>query len=91
MLSFPNSSRTIILVGTYGTPERTRSREKDVREWFTAARAVVSGAHDVFPKARKDVLQVCRLELIIAPQGAGRDGDGHAVRGEVRDEPRDAW
>ena len=91
MLSLPNSGRSIILIRTYGTSERTRSGKEDVREWFTAAGAVVSGAYDVFPKARKDVLQVCRLELIIAPQGAGRDGDGHAVRGKVRDEPRDAW
>ena len=91
MPSLSNCIRSIILVRAYGTPERTRSGKEDVREWLTAAGAVVSGAHDVFPEARKDVLQVCRLELIIAPQGAGRDGDGHAVRGEVRDEPRDAW
>ena len=44
----------------------------------------------MFLKARKDVLQVCRLELVIAPHGAGRDGNGHVVCGEVRDEPRDA-
>jgi len=38
----------------------------------------------------KDVLQVRRLALKVAPHGAGRDGDGDAVRGEVRDEARDA-
>lgn len=49
----------------------------------------------MFPKARKDVVQarvqVRRLAPVIAPQGAGRDDNGHVVRGEVRDEPRGAW
>ena len=31
-----------------------------------------------------------RLALKVAPHGAGRDGDGDAVRGEVSDELRDA-
>jgi hypothetical protein len=77
-------------LGPTATPQRARSRQEDVREWLTAARAVVTAAHDVFPEARKDVLQVRRLALVVAPHGAGRDGDGHAVRGEVRDEPLDA-
>jgi hypothetical protein len=71
---------------------RTRDqpyREEDIREWLTAARAVVA-AHDVFPEVHKDVLQVRRLAFIISSHGASRDGDGHAVRGEMRDESRDA-
>ena len=90
MLSLPGPSRSIILVGTYGTPEHMRSGKENVRDWSTATRAVVTGAHDVFSETRKDVSQVRRLPLIIA-QGAGRDDNGHVVRGVVRDEPRGAW
>jgi len=51
---------------------------------------VVVSAHDVLTEARKDVLQVRRLALVVAPCGAGRDGYGDGVVREVRDEARDA-
>ena len=46
-------------------------------------------AHDVLAEARKDVLQVRRLALVVAPRGAGRDGYGDGVVREVRDEAGD--
>lgn len=38
----------------------------------------------------KHVLQMRRLELKIAPLGAAANGEGYAVRGEVRHEPLNA-
>jgi hypothetical protein len=37
------------------------------------------------------VLQVCRLERVVAPSAARGDGDGDGVSREVCDETRDAW
>jgi hypothetical protein len=51
---------------------------------------VIVPAHDVLAEARKDVLQVRRLALVVAPRGAGRDGYGDGVVREVRDEAGDA-
>jgi hypothetical protein len=74
-----------------GPSERTRSSQEHVRERLAAAHARIIPAHDVLAaKVRKHVLQVPRLERKAAPRGAGGDGDGDAVRGEVRDEPRGA-
>jgi len=89
-LSLPDPSVAIVLIRANRAPQRTRSREEYIRERLPAACAVVAAADDMLPKARKDVLQMRRLALVIAPYRAGGDGDGHAVRGEVLNEPRDA-
>ena len=78
-----------MLVRADRAPQCARSCEEYVRERLSAARAVVA-THDVPPEARKDVLQVRRLAFVVAPHRPGRNGDGHAVRGEVRDEALDA-
>jgi hypothetical protein len=44
----------------------------------------------VITKMLKHMLQMRRLAFKVAARGAGRDGEGHAVRCEVRDEPRGA-
>ena len=74
-----------------GPSERARSSKEHVRERLAAAHAGIVPAHDVLAaKVRKRVLEVPCLERKAAPRGAGGDGDGDAVRGEVRDEPRGA-
>ena len=84
-LSLPYHSLTIILIRANRTPQRARSRKEHIRERLSASCAVVAAAHDVLPKAPKDVLQMRRLALVITPHGASGDGNGHAMRGEVRD------
>jgi hypothetical protein len=74
-------------------PELASSSKEHIRERLPASgpdHIVVIPAHDVLTKSLKDVLQVLRLALVVAPRGAARDGDGDGVVREVRDEARDA-
>ena len=91
-LRLPNTHLPALLTcGAHSSSERARSGEEHVRERLAAAQARIVPAHDVpAAKVRKDVLQVPRLARKAAPRGAGGDGDGNAVRGEVRDEALDA-
>ena len=84
-LSLPYHSLTITLIRANRTPQRARSREEHIRERLSAACTVIAAAHDVLTKEPKDVLQMRRLALVITPHGASGDGNGHAMRGEVRD------
>jgi len=92
-LCLPNNHLVALLVhkAADGSSKRASGSEEHVRERLAAAYPFLPRAHDVArAKVGKDVLQMRRLALKAASRGAGGDGDGDVVGGEVGDEPRDA-
>jgi len=93
LLALRLRDRVGVLIKANISSELASSSKEHIRARLPASghdHIVVVPTHDVLAEARKDVLQVRGLALVIGPRGAGRDGYGDGVVGEVRDEARDA-